>query len=100
MDSRKQEPDEIKAQKYKVAVEQIVEGWAHGKPVNQSPGSTSIKPSGYYRLTNYLLEYVLLHGTFPSGVHAMPEGRDRFNQLEPSFPVDFDSIIGNRTLPD
>lgn len=100
MDSPKQKPSEMKTQQYKAVVEQIVEGWALGKPVNQSPGSTSTKPSGYYRLTNYLLEYLLLHGTYPAGVHDMPEGRDRFNRLEPSFPVDFDSIIGDRTLPD
>ncbi|TNJ37185.1 hypothetical protein FGF66_10955 [Chlorobaculum thiosulfatiphilum] len=28
----------------------------------------------------------------------MPEGRDRFGQLEPSFPVDFDSLTSDRAL--
>ena len=87
---------ERKFQRYKDVVEEIVEEWAACKPINPTPGST--KPSGYFRLTNYLLDYLTLHHAFPTGVHAMPEGRDRFNNLEPSFPIDFDSIIGNRTL--
>lgn len=86
--------------RYQAIVEQIVERWAVGKPKNQSPGSTSNKPSGYYRLTNYLLEYVTLNNTLPTGVHTMPEGRDRFNQVEPSFLVDFDTIGREFTLPD
>ena len=73
---------------YKPLVEQIVEGWAAGKP----PLETTGKPGGYYRLTNYLLEYLVANGTLPTGVHAMPEGRDSHNNIEPSFPVDFDSI--------
>ncbi len=81
---------------YQPLVERIVEGWAAGKPPLQATG----KPSGYYRLTNYLLEYLVSNGTFPEGVHAMPEGLDRHNNIEPSFPVDFDAIIGNATLPD
>jgi hypothetical protein len=85
--------------RYRAIVEQIVERWAVGKPKNQSPGSTSNKPSGYYRLTNYLQEYVTMHKTLPTGIHAMPEGRDRFDQLEPSFLVDFDPIAGDVTLP-
>ncbi|WP_368665421.1 hypothetical protein [Chlorobium sp. KB01] len=88
-----------KQKRYETLVEQIVERWAEGKPANQMPGSTSTKPCGYYRLTNYLLEYMLLHNAFPAGVHAMPEGRDRFNQVEPSFPVDFDSLIGDAEFP-
>ncbi len=74
---------------YQPVVERIVEGWAAGKPLLETTG----KPSGYYRLTNYLREYLVSKGTFPKGVHAMPEGRDRHNNIEPSFPVDFDSII-------
>ncbi|MEI7695505.1 MAG: hypothetical protein WCI64_07665 [Chlorobium sp.] len=50
-------------------------------------------------MTNYLLEYLVAYGMFPEGVHAMPEGRDRHNNVEPSFPVDFDSIIGELSLP-
>jgi hypothetical protein len=37
--------------------------------------------------------------TLPKGVHTMPEGRDRFNQLEPSFTVDFDGITKGIVLP-
>ena len=81
---------------YQPLVERIVEGLAAGKPPLEATG----KPSGYYRLTNYLLEYIIANGTFPVGVHAMPEGRDRQNNIEPSFPVDFDAILGNATLPD
>ncbi len=73
---------------YQPVVEQIVEGWAAGKPLLETTG----KPAGYYRLTNYLLEYLVANGTFPAGVHAMPEGRDRNNNIDPSFLVDFDSI--------
>ena len=81
---------------YQPIVEQIVEGWATGKP----PLPTTGKPGGYYRLTNYLLEYLVAHGVFPAGVHAMPEGRDQHNAIEPSFPVDFDVVIGDVVLPD
>ena len=81
---------------YQAIVAHIVDGWAIGKPVLQSTG----KPSGYYRLTKYLLDYLLANAAFPKGIHLMPEGRDRYNNLEPSFPVDFDSIIGDSTLPD
>jgi hypothetical protein len=84
---------------YQAVVERIVDGWAVGKPINQSPGSTSTKPSGYYRLTAYLLDYLILHDRFPAGVHTIPEGRDKFNNVEPSFPVDFDTIIGDARLP-
>jgi len=81
---------------HEVVVKHIVDGWAVGKPPLQSTG----KPSGYYRLTNYLTEYILINKCLPKGIHSMPEGRDRNNNLEPSFPVDFDSIIGDTTLPD
>jgi len=74
---------------YQPLVQQIVEGWAVGKPPLPATG----KPSGYYRLTNYLLDYLLANGALPTGIHAMPEGRDRNNVIEPSFPVDFDAII-------
>jgi len=80
---------------YQQVVEHIVEGWAAGKPLLETTG----KPAGYYRLTNYLLEYLVANRTFPGGVHAMPEGRDRHNNIEPSFPVDFDGIIGDLMLP-
>ncbi|NTW64063.1 MAG: hypothetical protein HGA46_08300 [Chlorobiaceae bacterium] len=80
-------------------VKEIVERWAEGKPNNQSPGSNSDKPSGYYRLTNYLTGYIMHNKTLPKGVHTMPEGRDRFNQLEPSFTVDFDGITKGIVLP-
>lgn len=81
---------------YQATIEQIVEGWAVGKPVLESTG----KPSGYYRLTNYLRQYIIAHESMPRGIHTMPEGRDSFNKIEPSFPVDFDSIIGEVTLPE
>ncbi|UWX58522.1 hypothetical protein NY406_04465 [Chlorobaculum sp. MV4-Y] len=77
---------------YQPIVEEIVEHWASGKPPNPSPAATSNKPSGYFRLTNWLLDYLVLNGEFPKGVHMMPEGRDRLGQLEPSFPVDFDLL--------
>jgi hypothetical protein len=80
---------------YRPVVEGIVDRWAVGKPINQF----SSKANGYYRLTNYFLEYLMEHRAFPTGVHDMPEGRDRFNQLEPSFPVDFDVVIGDTALP-
>jgi len=85
-----------KLARYQAVVEQIVDGWAVGKPPLQSTG----KPSGYYRLTKYLLEYILLHESFPKGIHPMPEGRDSNNNLEPSFPVDFDTVIGNMAFPE
>ncbi len=81
---------------YEAVVLQIVEGWAQGKPTLPTTG----KPSGYYRLTNYLRDYLLVHRRFPKGIHTMPEGRDSFNKIEPSFPVDFDAIIGTLTLPE
>ena len=80
---------------YQPIVEQIVEGWATGKPPLPATG----KPGGYYRLTNYLLEYLVAHGVFPAGVHAMPEGRDQHNAIEPSFPVDCEVVIGDVVLP-
>lgn len=80
---------------YLATVEQIVDGWAIGKPVLESTG----KPSGYYRLTNYLRQYIATHESLPKGIHFMPEGRDSFNTIEPSFPVDFNSIIGDISLP-
>jgi hypothetical protein len=81
---------------YQSTIEQIVDGWAVGKPVLESTG----KPSGYYRLTNYLRQYTIAHESLPKGIHTMPEGRDCFNKLEPSFLVDFDTIIGKITLPE
>ena len=84
---------------YRPIVEEIVERWAIGKPPNPSPAATSTKPSGYFRLTNWLLDYLVENGAFPTGVHMMPEGRDRFGELEPSFPVDFDPLTSGRTLP-
>jgi hypothetical protein len=83
---------------YQPIVEEIVEHWAIGKPPNPSPAATSNKPSGYFRLTNWLLDYLVLNGEFPKGVHMMPEGRDRFGQLEPSFPVDFEPLTAGRVL--
>ena len=80
---------------YQPTIEKIVDGWALGKPTLPTTG----KPSGYYRLTNYLVQYILAHNSLPKGVHTMPEGRDSFNKIEPSFPVDFDAIIGDITLP-
>ncbi len=81
---------------YQATIEQIVEGWAAGKPVLESTG----KPSGYYRLTSYLSQYIMAHESLPKGIHTMPEGRDSFNKIEPSFQVDFDRIIGEVTLPE
>ncbi len=91
--------DELPA-RYRALVEQIVESWAIGKPPNPSPAATSNKPSGYFRLTNYLLEYLAEHRIFPAGIHDMPEGRDSLGNLEPSFPVDFDLILKGFVLPD
>jgi hypothetical protein len=85
---------------YRPFVELVVEKWAFGKPPNPSPVATSNKPSGYFRLTNYLLEYLVSHGTLPSGIHDMPEGRDLLGNPEPSFPVDFDTILEGFELPD
>ncbi|WP_170181341.1 hypothetical protein [Chlorobaculum thiosulfatiphilum] len=84
--------------RYRPLVEEVVEQWAIDKPPNPSPAATSSKPSGYFRLTNWLLDYLVANGEFPKGVHMMPEGRDRFGQLEPSFPVDFDSLTSDRAL--
>lgn len=81
---------------YQATIEQIVEGWAVGKPVLESTG----KPIGYYRLTNYLRQHLISHESMPKGIHTMPEGRDSFNKIEPSFQVDFDRIIGEVTLPE
>jgi hypothetical protein len=83
---------------YRSIVEAIVEKWAVGKPPNPSPAATSDKPSGYFRLTNYLVEYLVMNRELPAGVHEMPEGRDRFGNLEPSFPVDFDELLQGFTL--
>jgi hypothetical protein len=85
---------------YQPIVDEIVERWAIGKPPNPSPAATSTRPSGYFRLKNWLLDYLVRHGDFPKGVHMMPEGRDRFGELEPSFPVDFDPLTGGRALPE
>ncbi len=96
MSQEQQQIKELKKALYLPVISEIVEGWAIGKPPLASTG----KPSGYYRLSNYLLEYLLDEGSFPTGIHAMPEGLDRHNNIEPSFPVDFDQIIGERTLPE
>ncbi|HHE32678.1 MAG TPA: hypothetical protein ENL07_08700 [Chlorobaculum parvum] len=80
-------------------VEEIVERWAEGKPPKPSPAATSDKPSGYFRLTNYLLDYLVRHQEFPEGAHRMPEGRDRFGTFEPGFVVNFDAVIGDSVLP-
>jgi len=87
-------------EKYQSLVELVVERWAEGKPPNPSPTATSGKPSGYFRLRGYLLEYLAKNGVFPSGVHMMPEGRDSLGNVEPSFPVDFDEILDGFTLPE
>lgn len=79
---------ESAAPPYETVIEQIVQRWAIGKPLLETTG----KPSGFYRLTNYLREYILTNKTLPKGVHTMPEGRDRLNNIEPSFLVDFDTI--------
>ena len=84
---------------YRPIVEAIVERWAIGKPPNPSPAATSSKPSGYFRLTNWLLDYLVKNGEFPKGVHMMPEGRDRFGHFEPPFAVNFDPLIVGKALP-
>lgn len=84
--------------RYRPVVEEIVERWAVGKPPNPSPAATSSKPSGYFRLTNWLLEYLVVNGEFPKGVHMMPEGRDRFGNFEPGFVVNFDPLTAGREL--
>ncbi|RXK87516.1 hypothetical protein EST62_07035 [Chlorobaculum sp. 24CR] len=83
---------------YRPVVEEVVERWAVGKPPNPSPAATSYKPSGYFRLTNYLLDYAIRHRALPSGLHRMPEGRDRFGNFEPGFVVNFDQIVGDSSL--
>lgn len=85
---------------YRPVVEEIVERWAVGKPPNPSPAATSNKPSGYFRLTGWLLEYMVTKREFPRGVHQMPEGRDILGNLEPSFPVDFCEILKGFSLPE
>lgn len=84
---------------YRQVVDEIVEQWAVGKPPNPSPAATSNKPSGFFRLTNWLLEYLVEKNEFPKGVHQMPQGIDRLGNIEPAFPVDFDPLIEGRTLP-
>lgn len=86
--------------RYRIVVGQIVDKWAIGKPPNPSPVATSNKPSGYFRLMNFLLDYLARHGRFPSGIHDMPEGRDLLGNPEPSFPVDFDLILDGFALPE
>jgi hypothetical protein len=81
---------------YRPAVSKVVERWAADKPENPASG----KPSGYYRLTAYLTEYLVRKNALPTGVHTMPEGRDSQNRIEPSFPVDFDEITGDVELPE
>lgn len=96
--SKNEESNQLEAL-FLPVVEEIVGRWAEGKPPNPSPAATSDKPSGYFRLTNYLLDYLLKNREFPKGVHRMPEGRDRFGRLEPGFVVNFDPIIGDSVLP-
>jgi len=84
---------------YRSVVTEIVERWAVGKPPNPSPAATSGKPSGYFRLTGWLLDYLVVNGEFPKGTQMMPEGRDKSGQLEPSFPVDFDPLTAGCVLP-
>ena len=100
MDTPKRKTSEELFIRYRPIVEQVVEKWAIGKPPNPSPVATSNKPSGYFRLTNYLLEYLVSHGKFPVGIHDMPEGRDILGNPEPSFPVDFDSVLEGFRLPE
>lgn len=93
-------PDQAtKKERYQPVVETIVERWADGKPPNPSPAATSDKPSGYFRLTWWLTDFLIEHGELPKGVHMMPEGRDRFGNIEPSFPVDFDPFTEGVELP-
>ncbi len=98
MDHRHDAAHEAAREAFHPLVVRIVERWAIGKPPNPSPVATSDKPSGYFRLTGYLLEYLALNGDFPEGVHMMPEGRDALGNLEPSFPVDFDRILQGFSL--
>ncbi|NTW54073.1 MAG: hypothetical protein HGB15_04805 [Chlorobaculum sp.] len=85
--------------RYRPTVEALIERWAIGKPPNPSPAATSNKPSGYFRLTNWLLDYLVVNGEFPKGTHMMPDGRDRFGNFEPPFVVNFDPLTIGRTLP-
>lgn len=80
--------------RYLPLVTEMVERWAEGKPLNPDSG----KANGYYRLSAWLLDYVAVHEALPKGVHAMPEGRDRRNRTEPSFPVDFDLLTRGFSL--
>ena len=81
---------------YLPAVAAIVDRWAEGKALNPDSG----RANGYYRLTAWLLDYLVLHRAMPEGIHLMPEGRDKLNRIEPSFPVDFDELTKGFSLPE
>lgn len=89
-------PEDIKAIRahYQPIVTELVETWATGRPPLPATG----KPSGYYRMTAFLLEYLCSNHAFPTGIHNMPEGRDSNNKIEPSFPVDFDLLAAGKHL--
>jgi hypothetical protein len=81
---------------YLPAVTAMADRWAEGKPLNPDSG----RANGYYRLSAWLLDYLVRHNAMPAGVHEMPEGRDRHGRIEPSFPVDFDPLADGIHLPD
>ncbi|NEX11761.1 MAG: hypothetical protein C1942_03530 [Prosthecochloris sp.] len=87
--------DEAMRDLYRPIVTAMVDRWSEGKPLNPDSG----KANGYYRLTAWLLDYLVLHRSMPQGLHQMPEGRDRFNRIERSFPVDFDELSRGLSLP-
>jgi hypothetical protein len=93
--NREPEREALKT-RYLPIVTEMVDRWAEGKPLNPESG----RANGYYRLTGWLLDYVVQHKGLPGGVHAMPEGCDRFNRIEPSFPVDFDTLTEGFSLPE
>jgi len=95
MNDTKTGSEELRA-RYMQVVTEMVDCWAEGKPLNTDSG----KANGYFRLTAWLLEYLMLNNSLPQGVHPMPEGRDRFDRTEPSFPVDFDSLTEGFVLPE
>lgn len=81
---------------YQPLVTAVADLWAEGKPLNPDSG----KANGYYRLSGWLLDYLVQHKAMPEGVHRMPEGRNRHGETEPAFPVDFDTLSKGFSLPE
>ena len=93
--NRQDEQDELEAL-YEPLVRAMADRWAEGKPLNPDSG----KANGYFRLSAWLLDYLVQHRAMPKGGHPMPEGRDRHGRIEPSFIVDFDEVTRGFSLPE